>query len=220
MPVLAMNTASTLLIIMAHKEGQATFDRHCVHWAYHRAEILVFCPRNSIVQTSWPVLAIGTASHHDAMANWRFRQLFEVLERTIYDNFFLLEYDAICFHPELPLSYCGQINANLWQNTEPLRFKGSTYLHPPLAFSKDILKRINKAARTVPDSESEGFWDRQLGLWCDIAKVPPAGWNERGFSRNTIQDSDIPSAVTARKAGAFLFHGIKTLNVLNALMNA
>lgn len=212
---------NTLIVIMAHSGAQATFDRHSPIWAKHDTDdILVFCPQDAVVKTEWPVLAIGSASHHDAMANSRFRRMLCYLETTRYQEFFVMEYDAICFDREVPGSFCGQINANLWQNTEPHRFKGSTYLHPPLAFSRDIMERINNAALTVPDAESEGFWDRQLGLWCDIAKITPAGWQERGFSRNTIEVGDIPAAVAARKAGATMFHGVKTEAVLKALVNA
>lgn len=209
-----------LIVIMGHGKAQSVFDRHVPLWCENDSPTLVFCPGDDVVKTHWPVLSIGTSSHHDENANRRFKRLLQFMEKLSFDEFVIFEYDSFCLSNSIPESPCGKISGNYWKNNDPDRFKGSHWLHMPLAFSKDILERINKAAQGIPDSAEEGFMDRWLGLVCDVAGIQPAGWGKDGFSRNTIEPWDIPEAVAARKAGAFLFHGVKTEAALKAILNA
>lgn len=207
-----------LVVVMAHADAQHIFNRHWPYWAKFGCPILVMCPKDSIVDTTAPVLAIGKKSHHDAMANRRFRELLIHLETTMHNEWLILESDAICLcKDEIPLGFCGSITGNRFENTEPHRFKGSCYLHPPIAFSRDILERLIAGMKFVSDEDEEGFYDRWLGLLCDRSKVPATGWGKEGFSRNTIEVGDISAAVAARKAGACMFHGVKSDAVLKAI---
>lgn len=207
---------STLITIMAHAEAQDTFNRHLPYWHNHGCDILVMCPQDSVVKTLHTVVAIGTKSHHGSGANRRFRNLIRLLSKTEYDRFVIFEYDALCFGSQIP----EFDNDSLWSNLftdESNSFEGHHFLHPPLMASKAVITAFSEALEALPDNAERNFWDRAAGLACERSNIPMRGYGARGFSKNTIEPHDIPAAVAARKAGASLFHGIKSLEVLRLL---
>lgn len=208
---------------MAHAQAQATFDRHLPLWEAHGCPILVYCPANSQVQTRHPVLAYGKASHHDAEANRRFKFLLRHLERSLYDKFVVFEYDSFCLTPQLPLNDPA-IAGNIFYDGEHLKngFEGESFIHPPLMFEAFALQSLNEVLQEMPDTACRGFWDRLLGYatekgswWCRDFLADGIG-----FSRNTIETTDIPAVEKAVLAGATLIHGCKTEQCLKAILNA
>jgi hypothetical protein len=206
----------TLLTVMAHAEAQDTFDRHRMYWERHGFQVVVMCPIDSVVRTNHPLITIGRKSHHDAEANRRFKALLADLSKTSYDRFVIHEYDSLCFQDMHPQFNPDGVWSNLFTDDDP-KWQGHHFLHPPLVMSREILTRVVETSRSVPDGVEHGFWDRMLGFICERGSIPMHGYGERGFSKNTILPSDIPAAVAARKAGAIMFHGVKSIEVLKAL---
>lgn len=215
-----MNSLRTCTVVMAHGKAQGTFDRHLPYWQRNGSFWFVACPADDMVRTTYPVLGIGRTSHHNAAANQRFRELFHILARMDFDQFWIHEYDSLCVDVEPPTLDPHKLWGNLWRNTEPKRFTGKQFFHQPLFMSREILQRLSLRMERIPDSAEEGFQDRFLGLAVDLAGVPFAGYEKLGFSRNTIEPEHLRDAVAARKAGATLFHGIKSAMVLDAIVRA
>lgn len=217
---------STLVVVMAHAEAQATYDRHYRFWKAHDCDMLVVCPQDSVVQTKEQVLAIGRRSHHGEEANARFLSMLSFLEAMDYFDFIVHEYDSLCIDPdaaeEFPLTHGSnpKLRGNRWDNTEPNRFHGKHYFHPPLSFGKEVLKQLNQAALKVHPRDEEGFWDRLVGWMADIAGLETGTWGDNGFSRNTIEPEHLLGAVSARRNGAVWLHGIKDARTLHALEHA
>ena len=208
-----------LIVVMAHAAAQSTFNRHLRFWESHGQDIVVFSPQDAVVRTKHPVIAWGTASHHDAMANERFFRMLEIISRMNYDRFCINEYDSLCFSPEIPYTEDGYLWANSWKNEDP-SFSGEWYFHPPLIMCNRVLKRIVQACKDVPFSSEKGFWDRYLGIVVQKYGIGFGTYNEQGFSRNTIEIQDLPAAMNARRNGAVLFHGIKDASTLAGLEGA
>lgn len=216
----------TLVVVMAHREAQATFDRHYSYWKSHDADMLVVCPQDSVIQTKEDVLAIGRRSHHGEEANARFLRMLSLIGELNYNDFIIYEYDSLCIDCNYALIFpdlareMRVLRSNQWDNTEPHKFRGRHYFHPPLAFSIEVLTELNKVAIAVRPSDEGGFWDRLLGVMVDMANLQADGWGLDGFSRNTIEPHDLPAAIEAKRKGAVWFHGIKTEQCLRALEKA
>lgn len=216
----------TLLTIMAHAEAQATFDRHLPYWQLQSEKdyIMAMCPQDSVVRTDLSVLAIGGKCHHGPASIMRFRKLLHFLTKTNFDWHIIHEYDSISLpHPSIvnyvkPDSHFLTIYSNLFTADQP-EFKGHHFLHPPLSMSVEVLREIVNQSAFVPDEAEQGFWDRWLGYVCELAGVNMKGYGDAGFSRNTIEPHDMAAAVAARKAGAVMFHGVKSEQVLKALVS-
>lgn len=215
-----MNNLRTCTVVMAHGKAQGTFDRHLPYWERNGSLRFIVCPADDLIRTKHPVLAIGRSSHHNAAANARFKELFHVLGMMDFDYFWIHEYDSICVDPEPPDLDPKKLWGNLWHNTEPKRFTGRQFFHQPLFLPREILGILLMHMERIPDASEEGFQDRFLGLAVDLAGVPFAGYENLGFSRNTIEPEHLRDAVAARKAGATLFHGIKSAMVLDAIVRA
>lgn len=209
----------TLLTIWAHKEVQATVNRHMHLWEQHlNTDIVFICPTNSVIWTPYPVLAMEVSKHNGVEINRKFRKMLEFWLLCHHDRFMFCEYDAFCVSQDLPDLDAGKLYGNLFNSTEP-QFKGHYYLHPPIVVCRPVLEDLVRFARTVPD-ETDRFWDRLLGYYCEYGKIPFSGYGERGFARNTIDPCEVPAAVDARRNGALMFHGVKSEAALRAIVNA
>lgn len=208
---------------MAHgdPEAQATFDRHLPYWRAHGFPLFVACPTDSVVNTGIPMFTIGRRSHHDAMANYRFRKTLEFLATVPSDWFVIHEYDSLCLEPVIPIILFehGRIMGNVFQNNDP-NFEGSQFIHPPLLMDRETLLKIVSVGQDVPDEAEHGFWDRWLGLVCDRGGIEVCGYGNLGFSRNTIEAVDYSIARARVRDGAVMIHGVKTAKVLQGLQEA
>lgn len=203
---------------MAHAAAQNLVDRHIQIWESQGGTLMFFCPGDAVVKTEYPVIAYGRKSHHDAMANRRFKWLFAFLARyTLADWYLIDEGDSFCAIPQIPDLQSGCLWATAWKNDDP-KFIGKHFLHPPLYMDRDTLLKANDALQKLPDESELGFWDRMLGLACDRYQVEWRGYLSLSFSRNTIEDTDIDAAVAAKRQGAVFFHGVKSRKAFEALM--
>jgi hypothetical protein len=218
----------TIVFVMAHKDAQATFDRHVPFWNAHKRDVRVFCPVRCEVNTYHRLTSWGSKCHHGPVANARFRIMLTTMwgSPTTSNHFLFYEYDSLCLDPgfspfdsETP----GKpfIAGNIFSNNDP-RFKGSLFVHPPLAFNRQGLQAILSrcGAGKLSDAAELGFWDRWLGLACNLAGVAPHDWGKSGFSRNTIEPPHVEEAVLAVARGAVMVHGVKDAGVLNQLITA
>jgi len=100
---------------------------------------------------------------------------------------------------------------------EQPRFKAPAYCQPPIIFSRDGLHWLDQHADELNPGDEEGFFDRWLGrlIWMDLLPI----WNlgHKAFSRNTIEDADVPALVDAVEHGAIFIHGVKTKGVFDLL---
>lgn len=215
----------TKTVIMAHAEPAAedAFNRHLPFWRRHSSDISVMCPLDSQVKTGLPIMPIGTRGHNGPEANRRFKKLLEILTMMDYDRYVIFEYDSLCLSPDLPqrVSEPG-LWCNLFDEDQPTArgFKGSHFTHPPLVMDKGTLRDIVRRGEQVSDEAERGFWDRWLGLVCELGSIPMRGYGRLGFSKNTITESELPEAVKAVHGGAVMVHGVKSENVLNKLYAA
>lgn len=218
----------TLLCVMAHREAQATFDRHLGLWRAHGYPILVMCPTDSPVQTGIQTVLVGKRGHHSDGANARFRTFLKtLLDLEQYDSFFIHEYDSVCLCPKVPEVVLR--NRYLWCNrfkndfADP-KFIGTQFLHPPFFMTREVIHAVLKTVgrEAIEDHAEHNFYDRWLGLVADKAcgTFLPQGYDRLGYSQNTILPAHMDEAKQAVREGARFIHGVKTETVLEGLLGA
>lgn len=214
---------NTLVVIMAHQGGQETFNRHLPYWETHQCDILVYSPSNAPILTTHQQLLWGHATHHSDHANERFVFLLKVLTKMHYDGFIIFEYDAICLDPQfLPTqAMLCSYGANIFHDNRPERgFKGTTFTHPPLWFTRNGLLSI--VEHNLPYTEELGFWDRWLGYCLERIGAKPYDWlsEGKGYAKNTIEPADYDNMACAIRHGAVMLHGVKSAECLAVIQNA
>jgi len=208
----------TLVVIMAHKGVEEHCRRHMPFWQ-RQGSVVFFSPANLIVKMdAVTVWTYGPRGHHTPAANQRFLAMLRFCAKTEADSFAVHEYDSVCFAQVfgIPNDHLAGI---AYSDTQPHRkFVGSTFVHPPLMFSKLVLTRVISALAGLKEQEAF-MWDRWLGLGCERAGIPIFNLREHalGFSKNTIEPGDIPAALHAISNGACCFHGVKTKTVFDTL---
>lgn len=230
---------TTLIVVMCHSQSQDILDRHLPLYDANGEHIVLFCPADAVVNPRGHcVWAYGTRSHHDSMANRRFKELINMLAWTTFDRFVIFEADALCLTPAIPFFFewsgdpkgsivravkdftkpylCGNV---FHDNTPGKKFDGSTFIHPPLIFTRDGLMIIADHLNMMRDDCEQGFWDRMLGLACENAGIEPMDFMAKGlgFARNTVGIRDEQCAYQAAADGAVMFHGIKSYSALEAI---
>lgn len=215
---------NTLLVIMAHREAQETFDRHLPLWEAHKCPLLVYCPTDSQIHYPRGCTAVcyGNASHHDAMANRRFKNLISFIANMGFDAYWIFEYDAICLSAGLPHFFfrgTGHSNdfespiigANYFYDDRPDRgFIGTLFTHPPLYLNKAGVRALDAQLKRLQDDCEQGFWDRMVGLAIqNDMGIAVVDFLKRGlgYAENTIQYPQ--QAIRAVENGAIFIHGIK-----------
>lgn len=213
----------TLVCIMTHLQSQDLFDRHLGLWEAHCCPLVVFCPADAVVNPrGHHVWAYGTRSHHDAMANRRFKEMLNMLTWTQFDSFWIFEGDALCLAPCLPFAdnHLAVLGANCFYDDRPDKpFEGSLFTHPPLYLSRAGLDAVLPHLNALPDEVNGGFWDRAYGLAIERAGITPFDFLKagKGFARNTVELHDYKAAYEAAAAGAVMFHGIKSEQALRVI---
>jgi len=223
-------TNNTLIVVMAHKEAQETFDRHLPYWEAHGSPIVVWCPSTALVKTSHEQLGFGTPSHHDAEANRRFKAMCRMcLSKTEYDRFVIFEYDAICVRKDFPwgtdpLEIRGSWFHDKYKTCGGTGWRGHWFCHPPFLIHRPAMEKIVSRQETFPDDIEAGNWDRMfgtaaeeegLGMYNLRSTVPPVAYTANSFEHGYYHE-----ALAYAKSGAYMFHGIKTPYQLDSILNA
>lgn len=213
-----------LLTVMTHQGAHDTFMRHYPEWKKHGTDILIFATEEPYrIDLPHEVLQFGHAEHHGPESIRRFRFLLQFLAKKPHETFSIFEYDSFCLSVGMPGFSMNSLAGNVFRDDHPDRgFVGTHYVHPPLLFAKDTLTKILTAAEALTDHAEQCYWDRWIGLACEMAKVPFFDYlkNGYGFSRNTIEPPQIADAVEAVRAGAVAIHGCKTKECYDAVTKA
>ena len=206
---------------MAHGGAQWTYSRHLPFWQAHNCPMLTFCPVDDKIVGPEKIVAWGAKGHHDSWALDRFKYLLKLLTTYPYDYFMINEYDSMCMCGPLPefLYDRDALWCNLFHDSGT-QFLGTSFCHPPLFMSKKILCQIVETGEKYPQHSEHHFWDRWIGLMCELGKIPIAGYDHWGFAWNTIEPHLIPQARQAALDGALFFHGVKTEDCLRAIITA
>lgn len=210
---------------------KATVRRHLPYWTQHKAPILFFSPADKALRVEGhQALAWGKASHHGPGSIERFKYLLHHLqhrkESSEADRIILHEYDSICISQKFPETDPTKVSANAFFNRDQdKRFVEKMYCHPPLAIPMSLLPAINAAFKAMPNDAGGGFWDRAFGEACDRAGIEIVSFAEhtgQGFSKNTIEPSsqlDMILVTGSAKCGVECFHGVKSKEVLDAIID-
>jgi hypothetical protein len=222
-----------LICVMAHGHpiAEATFHRHLPEWEKHCQDILVYCPADKPItaQIRHPKLLYGSASHHDDMANQRFKFLLSFLSGLDYESVTIHEYDSICLDNGIvPATTVGtlEIHGNWFNDSNVERWGSSTFIHPPLRIGNGALNELADLIEwnKLPEQKSEGFWDRLLGMYVEacagLNRIECVPFCARGVSKNMIEKEDHESFAKAVRAGAVWIHGVKDKEAYDMLKKA
>lgn len=213
---------SMLNIIMAHS-GPGVAERiedHMPFWKAHGARMILTSPYNSRVNIpSTDCVPIGLAEHHGQNSIRRFRETLACAARIGSEWTMVNEYDSFCSTPEISAQIMN--TPGLWCNRftndkKDARFTAEFFCHPPLLMDKRSLFAILGASEVLEDYAQGGFWDRWIAKAADLSGVDVHGYCAAGFAMNTIEESNLPAAREAAKAGAVFWHGIKSRNAFEA----
>lgn len=209
---------NVLTVVMAHGGAQAIFDRHLPLWEAHGWPIQVLCPRDDLVFTKHPMMAFGKSEHHGLEQKQRLLEAMMHVVKIAPNYSVWFDYDSFCLEPD-PLLLCGPaygIYANHGINQEPVRFLAGIYPGAPMAMSHETLCELLFAAIRLPLVFEEGFADRLLGAWAQIAGIPITGLN--GFWKTEITKAEWENLDRFLAAGAIWIHGVKSEATFNHIM--
>ena len=209
---------------MAHKEphAQEAFNRHYPIWKKLGADIIVACPTDSQIllpeREVIQKLDVGKAAHTGPQSIIRIMAVMERLWQPQYDRMALFEYDAIAFDwPEMT----APIVAPVFRDDGSERpFKGTMFLHPPIFFRPDGLQRLLAQFQKMRVEDECSVWDRFVGYAIELAGIEVRGMLQEGlaFSHNTIHPDMFPALRYAVRNGAYAYHGIKSAEALQVVM--
>lgn len=127
-----------------------------------------------------------------------------------YDSFFLGRL------PELNETDCI---AHCMGNKQP-PYKASIFTHPPWGYGRKTLQRlVDACAKYDLSTLEDGAMDRAFALVMEENGIKVSPSNDWSFSCNSLDSNDwIAQGRQAVKDGKIAFHGIKTAQMLNALL--
>lgn len=208
-----------LQLVSAHAGAQEIFDRHLPIWRNANADLLVACPQDAPVRFNEPQLLLGASGHDGGAANQRHIDTLLWCQQLGHEIVVDYDYDAFCLTPNIPVDLIGSLPLGclLVSSSEQPRFKASAYCQPPVIFSREGLYWLDQHAGELPAGEEEGFFDRWLGrlIWMNMQPVWSLGG--KAFSRNTIEEADVPAMMAAKANHCVFFHGCKTQAIFDLL---
>lgn len=203
------------IVVIAHGQGIAAFNRHRKYWETFKAPILVVDPVNDPVDTDLPRLTIGNAEHNGHQSIIRLKALFEVLHQKPWEHCFIYEYDSFSLCPSMPGT--SGLFGNLYANKESPKFTAPIYANPPWFFDRESFEAMRNVATTFPVFE-HGEADRWISALAYLAGVPLFDYDSKGFSRGTINEKDIAKLRKVIKEDRCIhIHGVKQKWVLAAI---
>ncbi len=213
-----------LSLVMTHPGGMEAYARHRHLWEHHKSHVITYATAGT-KGTIGETIYFGSEQHHGLASLDRFRYLMRTLANLCdergYEYVLISEYDSFCLEPGIPgfmMTDC--LWGNLFHERPNTKFVSTVYLHPPLFSSAKIVRRIADGCDKHAGISCDGFWDRWLGHVCQSEQIPMIGFGPMGFSTNTIDDSNIDSAVEAVIDGAIMIHGVKDAKALKAITEA
>lgn len=212
----------TQVVIIAHGNGRAAFERHREFWTGFGLEnqpVVVQPETDRLMETGcydnrFVVLTLGQAQHNGPDSIRRLRYLFDVLGDRMWNRCIIHEYDSISLQPMLPTGV--GLFGNLKVNKEMPKFMAPIYANPPWCFSRSTFELMHAKAKQCDNLMEDGEADRWLSALAYLSGVPLFDYEPAGFSRGTIGWEDIPALREAIYKGALHIHGIKQKWVLAA----
>lgn len=215
----------TLISIMAHAEAEDVFWRHFGFWHAHKkqgADLLFWMPEDNAFKVPGEELMVSGKREHDGLESIkRFYTIFEHMAKLEgYDQYALFEYDSFVLG-DLPIvsDRTFVLGNKFTENSSA--WKSKQFMHPPIFIGSAAIKPLVHQMGRTSFREESGMWDRWFGLVCDRAKITTQSLfatsifdSSLGFSRNTVEDDDLPDLRRAILHGATCIHGIKSEQAL------
>jgi hypothetical protein len=202
------------VVVIAHGNGIAAFNRHEKFWEAHKAPILVVCPENDPVKCKHEVVKLYEAQHSGPHALARLTALMEMLSQRPWDKCIIYEYDSFLLEPKIPE---GKGFHSILFAEPHTRFLAPRYGNPPWCFDRHSFGCMIDKMRDYPSIEEEGFADRFFSALAYLGGVPLLSFRPKGFSAGTITTEHISQIRTLIYEGGYVFHGVKQAWVLNAI---
>lgn len=174
----------------------------------HDVPILVITPEDDPLKTEHEQVSMGFASHSGEFAWRRLRLLLkEMASRDDVEHFALLEYDSFFLTKKIPMTVglCGLV-----QTSHDADFFALKFPNPPWTMDDLTVKRFHASAEGNLICKERGFADRYWAALAEITDTAMLDYDPPGFTRNTIEEKDLPMVNRHLGAGAFAFHGVKT----------
>lgn len=211
--------------IMTHKDAKETVERHLPIWENISKEIYFVSPVDSMMSreiNKYSELGVGLAEHHGEKSAQRIISIFETaLKIPDWTHILLMEYDsfAISLPKEVMPDDCG-ISAAVYSQNKPIKFRGKFYLHYPMLFTREGFWKTYECLSRVK-SNDRLFSDRFIGRAVEYAGISVKNLlaNKKAYSKNTILPEHYPKLRDAVKGGSLFYHGCKTQEVLDIILN-
>lgn len=211
-----MKERTPLLITMCHGATDDTAARHKPYW--DKAGVEQVFISNEADPSRFANVILPHGGHSGPASIDRMKAAFKGALETKHQEFVFGEYDCLLLdivprHPE-PNTLLA---SGVFPNTDP-RFTASHYPHPYLWMTRPVLQRIVRLFDRYPSDLEHGFGDRWLGLLMEREGIP-FRQNPFGFSANSIDKPQLIGWARERiKEGAFMIHGVKTKEQLEAIL--
>lgn len=204
--------------VFSYAGGTDVVKRHLPLWQAHSDFVILVYPEDdpSLVE-GVEMVAFGKSNKYGTECLRRQLAGMRYALRHTVGYYVFLEYDA--FLLQRPQFRQG-IQANVFY-TQEHDFNAPRFYHFPWIFDSASLHRFVSTATLEPFEK--GFVDRWIAAqtirmnipWFDLIAA------QEGYSRNTIRLSqEIQDAIALARRGAYAFHGVKRLDVLEQILSA
>ena len=206
------------LIIISCRAQQEIFERHLPLWTAVCPNIVVLSGITDFPETRFPILKASKMPGSAGMGGAQ--RTFALLNHAAHNDFTIaFETDSICLHSELSWGPLRRGLTGIGSFNQPETFMATRYLGPPWILDELSARRMLEKWREYPDVYEEGWMDRLLSALATLAGVPQFNHREPCFTRGTIGPDHYSALDKALAGGAKWFHGVKTKEVLDGILN-
>lgn len=213
----------TVIAMMVHGAAKETMLRHMPYWKALHQPMIICTPEDNPITLPGinQVFHPGKQQHSGMVALERQKRVMEMLRGLPgYDWYMVTEYDTLYLGVDLPPFERGLSGIRNPNDKPGERFKSRWVLGPPWVMDHDSLCKILQYADQHPEVTEEGCIDRFLPVWAEEAGVPVIQLPHAGLFMNEITPSDYDRMVKICNEGGRFYHGIKTKQCLDLLLNA
>lgn len=216
-----------LTIVMTHKEALPTVKRHLPIWENCPGKIVFVSPEDSKMNIPGPnpynETPIGQAEHSGLLSALRITEIFKfALEYPEeWDHLLLMEYDSFALGlPKDVIPPPGGISSGIHPQNKPIKFKGKFWTHYPVLLTRTATEKILEALPGIKTNDRL-YSDRFIGRAVELANIPVNNLSKKGlaYARNTIEQKHISQVREAAKNGCLFWHGVKSKNILDIILN-